>query len=59
MILNVRGRGKMKAYIIDHESKGSFYHLTATNILRLFDTKSEAENYTSMPLNQSYISSKW
>ncbi|USK41703.1 hypothetical protein LIS77_26415 (plasmid) [Cytobacillus firmus] len=52
VVLNARGRGKMKAYKIDHESKGSYYHLTASNILRLFDTKLEAEDYASMLHNR-------
>ncbi|MCU1808270.1 hypothetical protein NVV31_23140 [Cytobacillus firmus] len=45
VVISARDRGKMKAYIVDHEAKGSFFHLTASTILRLFDTKSEAENY--------------
>lgn len=52
VVLNARGRGKMKAYKIDHESKGSYYHLTSSNILRLFDTKLEAEDYASMLHNR-------
>jgi hypothetical protein len=52
VILNAKGRSKMKAYIVGHDSKGNYYSLSASNIMRVFDTKPEAEAYIAKTISK-------
>lgn len=44
VIIN-KARTKVKAYIVGHKVKGSFYTITPSNCNRLFDSFKEAEGY--------------
>lgn len=45
VIVHVPGRGKSKAIVVGHEVKGSFYELSELSMTKLFDTKTEAEEF--------------
>lgn len=45
VIIGTTTRGKTNVYPISHESTGSYYPLPSSSLVRLFDTKQEAETY--------------
>lgn len=47
VILENGGKNKLKAIIVSHDSEGRCYNLTTSHFRLLFDTLSEAEEYTA------------
>lgn len=45
VIVHIPGRGKPKAFVVGHEAKGSYYELSTQSMTKLFDTKTEAEEF--------------